>query len=253
MRSPDMARHRFHICRLAFALTKLFDEGHTWPVPSCTYSRLPFCREMRFFFLWCAFVYSTRAQQASSYPTSTSNGASIPRITYTSTRSCKSRPSTIFVYTSNSSSFLLTHCGPSSATTPAESSSIPTVSGAHDAVSSGFPSTIASSRAFDGNPAISQPPFSAIPGSTCPLPSTRTSCRRRRGVGRGRCRRKSSRRETFLSREAPLNANALSMIGLPLQPRRIRRCTQCFGQDEPAGSSNMCILILFSPGKGTYP
>jgi hypothetical protein len=87
-----------------------------------------------FFFLWCAFVYSTRAQQVSSYPTSTSNGALIPWITYTSTRSCTSRPSTIFVYTSNSSSFLLTHYGLSSATTPAVSTLIPTVSGAHDAV-----------------------------------------------------------------------------------------------------------------------
>jgi hypothetical protein len=208
---------------------------------------------MRVFLLWCAVVYSARVQQASSVSTSTSNGASIPWITYTSTRSCTSRPSTVYVYTSNSSSFLLTHYGPSSATTPAESTSIPTISNAHDTVASGSPLTVNFSRSFDGSPVTSQPPFSVIPGSTCPLPSTRTSCCRRRGVGRGRCRRKSSRRETFFSREAPLNANALSMVGLPLQPRRIRRCTQCFGQDEPASSSKMCILILVSPGKGTYP
>ena len=127
---------------------------------------------MRLFLLWCALVYSTRAQQASSVPTSTSNGASIPWITYISTRSCTSRPSTVFVYTSNSSSFLLTHYGPSSTTTPAESNSIPTVSNAHDTVASGFPLTMDSSRSFDSSPATSQPPFSVIPGSTCPLPST---------------------------------------------------------------------------------
>jgi hypothetical protein len=131
---------------------------------------------MRFFLLWCAVVYSTRAQQALSVPTTTttSNGASIPWITYTSTRSCTSRPSTIFVYTSNSSSFLLTHYGPSSAITTVESDSIPTISNTHDRVASSSLLTAASSRLFDGSPATSQPPFSVIPGSTCPLPLTVT-------------------------------------------------------------------------------
>jgi hypothetical protein len=127
---------------------------------------------MRFFLLWCAAVCSTRAQEASSVPTSTSSDASIPWITYTSTRSCTSRPSTIFVYTSNSSSFLLTHHGPSSAITTAESNSVPTVSGTHDTLASSSLLTAASSLSFDGSPAISQPPFSVISGSTCPLPRT---------------------------------------------------------------------------------
>jgi hypothetical protein len=129
---------------------------------------------MGFFRLWCALFYSTRAQQASSDPTPTSNSASIPWITYTSTRSCTSRPSTVLVYTSNSSSFLLTHYGPSSASTPVEYTSIPTVSDRHEPVASGSSLAIASSRSFDGTSATSQPPFSAIPGSTCPLPSTAT-------------------------------------------------------------------------------
>jgi hypothetical protein len=129
---------------------------------------------MRAFLLWCAIVYSARAQQASSVSTSTSNGTSIPWITYTCTRSCTSRPSTVYVYTSNSSSFLLTLYGPSSTTTPAESNSIPTISNAHDTVASGFPLTVDCSRSFDGSPATSQPPFSVIPGSICPLPSTVT-------------------------------------------------------------------------------
>ena len=129
---------------------------------------------MRFFLLWCAVLRSTRAQQVSSDSTSTSNGASIPWITYTSTRSCTSRPSTIFMYTSNSSSFLLTHYGPSSASTPTESVSLPTVSDAHDTDASGSPLTTASSRSLGGSPAMSQPPFPVTPGPTCPLPSTVT-------------------------------------------------------------------------------
>jgi hypothetical protein len=129
---------------------------------------------MRYLLLWCAAIYSTRAQQASSNPTPTSNSASIPWITYTSTRSCTSRPSTVFVYTSNSSSFLLTHYGPSSASTPVESTSTPTVSDAHDPVTSDSSLAIASMRSSADGPVTSQSPFSAMPGSTCPLPSTVT-------------------------------------------------------------------------------
>ena len=129
---------------------------------------------MRFFLLWCAVVYSTRVQQVSSDPTPTSNGTSIPWVTYTSTGSCTSRPSTIFVYTSNSSSFFLTHYGPSSASTLTESTSTSTASDTQDAVASESSFIKASSRSFDGSPATPQEPFSVIAGSTCPLPSTVT-------------------------------------------------------------------------------
>lgn len=129
---------------------------------------------MRFFPLWCAVVYSTKAQQTSSYRTPELKSGSIPWITYTSTRSCTTRPSTIFVYTSNSSSFFLTHYGPSSAIEPVQSTSMPASSDALHVITSDSSSTIAWSDPFGGSPATSLPPFSATAGSTCPLPSTVT-------------------------------------------------------------------------------
>ena len=129
---------------------------------------------MRFFLFWCAVLHSTRAQRVSSDPTSTSKGTSIPWITYTSTRSCTTRPSTIFVYTSNSSTFLLTHYGPSSGITPIEPTTASEFSGTHDAIASDSSLTVASSGFFGGNSATSLPPLPVASRSTCPLPSTVT-------------------------------------------------------------------------------
>lgn len=67
---------------------------------------------------WCALLSYTQAQQTSSTESTSRTSSAIPWITYTSTRSCTTQPSTVFVYTSNSSTFLLPHPGPNSALTP---------------------------------------------------------------------------------------------------------------------------------------
>ena len=69
---------------------------------------------------WCAILSLTSAQEL-SYSTSTSRNAAVPWITYTSTRSCTTQTSTVFVYTSNSTTFLLPQPGPNSAITPLDS------------------------------------------------------------------------------------------------------------------------------------
>lgn len=73
--------------------------------------------------VWCAILSFTKAQGLAD-PTSSSTHAAVPWITYTSTRSCTTRLSTIFVYTSNSTTFLLPQPGPNSALTPLDSSSV---------------------------------------------------------------------------------------------------------------------------------
>jgi hypothetical protein len=71
---------------------------------------------------WCAISTFVRAQQELPESTSTSPSSAIPWTTYTSTRSCTSRPSTVFIYTSNSSTFLLPQPGPDSVITPLDAS-----------------------------------------------------------------------------------------------------------------------------------
>lgn len=79
--------------------------------------------------LWCAILSFTAAQELSD-STSTSRNAAVPWITYTSTRSCTTQPSTVFVYTSNLTTFLLPQPGPNSAITPLNSNA---ASSAYDA------------------------------------------------------------------------------------------------------------------------
>lgn len=79
--------------------------------------------------LWCAILSFTTAQEFSD-STSTSRNAAVPWITYTSTRSCTTQPSTVFVYTSNSTTFLLPQPGSNSAITPLDSNA---ASSAYDA------------------------------------------------------------------------------------------------------------------------
>jgi hypothetical protein len=72
---------------------------------------------------WCAVLSFTKAQELTG-STSTSTNAAVPWITYTSTRSCTTQPSTVFVYTSNSTTFLLPQPGPNSALTPLDPSPV---------------------------------------------------------------------------------------------------------------------------------
>ena len=78
---------------------------------------------------WCAILSLTTAQELSD-STSTSRNAAVPWITYTSTRSCTTQPSTVFFYTSNSTTFLLPQPGPNSAITPLDSNA---AGSSHDA------------------------------------------------------------------------------------------------------------------------
>lgn len=72
---------------------------------------------------WCAIFSFTKARELSDSISSSTNAA-VPWITYTSTRSCTTRPSTVFIYTSNSTTFLLPQPGPNTALTPLDSSSV---------------------------------------------------------------------------------------------------------------------------------
>lgn len=74
---------------------------------------------------WCVVLSFTKAQQDRSGSTSASTNSAIPWITYTSTRSCTAQPSTVFVYTSNSRTFLLPQPGPNSAITAVDSGQTP--------------------------------------------------------------------------------------------------------------------------------
>ena len=78
--------------------------------------------------IWCAILSFAKAQELSD-STSTFTNAAVPWVTYTSTRSCTTQPSTVFIYTSNSTTFLLPQPGPNSAITPLLPS---TVNGAYD-------------------------------------------------------------------------------------------------------------------------
>lgn len=66
---------------------------------------------------WCAILSFTESQELPD-SMSTSRIAAVPWITYTSTQSCTTQPSTVFVYTSNLTTFLLPQPGPNSAITP---------------------------------------------------------------------------------------------------------------------------------------
>ena len=72
---------------------------------------------------FCAILSFTKAQELPD-STSTSTNAAVPWITYTSTRLCTTQPSTVFVYTSNSTTFLLPQPGPNSAITPLDSNAV---------------------------------------------------------------------------------------------------------------------------------
>ncbi|TLD04195.1 hypothetical protein E2P81_ATG10462 [Venturia nashicola] len=74
-----------------------------------------------FLLFWCVVLSYTKAQQGRPETTSAGTSSAIPWITYTSTRSCTAQPSTVFVYTSNSKTFLLTQPGPNSAITALDS------------------------------------------------------------------------------------------------------------------------------------
>lgn len=73
--------------------------------------------------LWCAILSFTTAQELTGSTPSSTNTA-VPSITYTSTRSCTTQPSTVFVYTSHSTTFLLPQPGPNSAITRLDSNAV---------------------------------------------------------------------------------------------------------------------------------
>lgn len=130
---------------------------------------------------WCVILSFAQAQQDSSESTSASASPNIPWITHTSTRSCTARPSTVFVYTSNSTTFLLPQPGPNSAITPLDKSTStsnlqPPNTLASGLDSGGVPSNFGNPAHLSSKPPDNASSYSGNPGGDdLATPSTTSS------------------------------------------------------------------------------